>query len=445
MKNKLFYFFVLVGLLLCLPACDISSVKNNEKTQYDINNDCFSLVDFDILTFTDVNLGTGSSRKSHGIKFISKCEIPLTEYSMEIWVYSSSNKLLLNETIDNSAIIEANKTFETTLRMSDNVYDSTKTIKIVYSGKSHQQPSENARGNPKVIELCTVNFYDENHLLAKTTVKSGDTVDEWSAPRKNNYIFLKWCEDSSKTQEFDFSQKITQDTKLYASYTLDAVTINNKINSDTIKSVVTVHNKSYNKNFWGKEKDVQTSVGSGIILNINGEYCYILTNYHLAKKLEDRSYQTITIEDYAGRQYTGTLYQNPNKNVAAISQNYDLALLYIKISSSSNLQILPYSTDPQTGDDIIAIGWHNGQKNAIVYGNVLPYEPPHNLPSNSKSNVTFNVINHNSIITGLSSGGPILNSDLVLVGLHFGNSQSSKEGFAIPVSKILDFWELYIG
>lgn len=417
---------------MCLSSCseNFNEVFNN-NVEYDVTNDCFELLDFELLTLTSFNTKTGASQKSYVVEFTSKCDLPLTEYSIDISVYTSNNKLLSRETIEEVRPIDSNKSFVETIEVPKDLDTPVKKVIATYSGKSNKKPSSTVIGNPKIMEFCTVTFYNGDFALAENVVKKGSTVEEWDAPHKNNYVFSQWCSDASKTQKFNFSSKILQDTKIYASYVLDATTIVNKIRSETMKCVVNISNKKYDKNIFGQKKNETTWNGSGVILNISNNCCYILTANHIVEN-NTRDYQSIIVEDYKGRTYEAKIYQ---KNGPVISEKYGLALIYFK-SPSSDLDVLHFSHDINTGDDIIAIGWHDGQKNTISYGNILEY-------GKKSDKFNFDVIMHDAIISNLHSGGPLFNSDLKFIGLQFSNVHRTNEGIAIPMSKIWEFIEPY--
>lgn len=78
-----------------------------------------------------------------------------------------------------------------------------------------------------------VKFYDQNGEeygedtpQKAQTVKSGEKAVKPEDPKKDFYIFDKWCSDSNGTTEFDFSKDITADTAIYANFTTNEVMVN---------------------------------------------------------------------------------------------------------------------------------------------------------------------------------------------------------------------------
>ncbi|MGI5824800.1 MAG: S-layer homology domain-containing protein [Bacillota bacterium] len=66
---------------------------------------------------------------------------------------------------------------------------------------------------------CIVTFMDGDEKLSAVSVASGGTVNKPADPVKDWYVFRGWYSDKACTKAFDFSQKITGDTKIYAGWT----------------------------------------------------------------------------------------------------------------------------------------------------------------------------------------------------------------------------------
>ena len=169
-----------------------------------------------------------------------------------------------------------------------------------------------------------------------------------------------------------------------------------------------------------------------------------MTNCHVAKKNSSYDNQKFTIEDYQGKTYEGYLYKNPNKSVSAIAASYDLACLYFKPSSTNVKNLSIVSNNPVSNDDVISLGAPKSQSNSITYGNIYDYRKV-TLSETSKalSNVTFEVIYHNAFINNGSSGGPLLDANLSVVGVNYAGN-SSGIGYAIPAEKVKEFLKYYV-
>ncbi len=301
----------------------------------------------------------------------------------------------------------------------------------------------NSTSTPSLSHQVTF-IYNNGAGKYTISVENGLTISTPVDPSKNNHIFFGWYTESNFANRYDFSKPVTKDLTLYAKFVLDTVGLTNKISTDTIKGVVTVYNKSYNS-FLGIETSSTTSQGSGVCFKIQNGYYYILTNCHVALKDADFDDQQITIKDYQGNTYEGHIYKNPNKTYSAIAASYDLACIYFT-SSTSNVKSLPLlSTNPTVETDVIALGAPNGQANCITFGSIVDYKKItlSNTPT-SESNVTFNILRHTASIDNGSSGGPILNSNLKVIGINYAGSGSGVYGYSIPAEKVREFLEIYV-
>jgi S1-C subfamily serine protease/predicted small secreted protein len=220
-----------------------------------------------------------------------------------------------------------------------------------------------------------VEFYVGDELYATSSVAVGKSVASKNAPELKNLIFVGWFYDKECTIEHDFSLPVLVNLKLYAGYTIDAVAASDMINDISVKSTVTVHNKSYNVGYAGVvETSSFISLGSGVVIDISGGYCYVLTNCHVANTEEGYSKSTLTVEDAWGNQFEAQIYQNAKSKVPAISDEYDLALICFKYTPPKETQELVevgIASDPLINDYVIALGSPGGIKNTASFGKVV--------------------------------------------------------------------------
>lgn len=302
-------------------------------------------------------------------------------------------------------------------------------------------PSSSVKGTTaNTYEVTLVyNNGDENGTI---TVEEGKTFATPDDPEKENYIFEGWYSDAKLSKKYDFAGAVTKNLTLYAKYILDAANITNKISQDTMKSLVKVYNENYNMMIFGSEK----FQGSGFCFYVQDGYYFVITNCHVVADDPNYKNQSFTIEDYQGNVYKAYLYENPNKSGSAISPEYDLACLYFKPSSDTNVKAISIASEnPEVGEDVISLGAPKDQANSITYGQISEYRKI-TLDDTEEylSNVTFEVIHHDAFINNGSSGGPLLNSDLNVVGVNYAGSSQTNEGYAIPAEKLIEFLNVYV-
>ena len=298
---------------------------------------------------------------------------------------------------------------------------------------------------PDTIKFCDVNFYVDGELYTTKTVVLGQTVDLPKNPEKENFVFTGWRVDGLISYMYDFSSKVISNLDLQACFTLDTVKLGNLIAQNTLKSTVSILEKSYNV-YPGSliESSYATSLGSGVIIDISGGYCYVLTNAHVVEKKEGFSKQKITVEDAWGNSFEASIYKNPNKSTNAFSKDFDLALICFKLPEKYKFTEIELGEDPSVNDFVISIGNPDGLLNTVTYGNALGYQKINGEEGTAADLITFDSLVHNSPINHGSSGGALLDTSCKLVGLNFAGYGDGKYGCAIPVSKIKDFLSAFV-
>lgn len=288
----------------------------------------------------------------------------------------------------------------------------------------------------------TVKFIVDDSIYETKTVVSGECVSKPKNPTKSNYSFTGWYVDSTLKNEFSFSNGIVDNKVLYAGFKIDAATLTNTITTSTMRSMVTVYNKSYNT-FLGIPTESVTGQGSGVIFNKSSNYYYLLTNCHVAVLKDGYKKQNITVVDYQGNEYEGKIYNNGTYD--SIAASYDLACIYFK-STNSNLRTISFGSVADAGDDVISLGAPKGQSNAITFGKVIDDVKIKLDTETYRSNVTFAVHKHDALIDNGSSGGALLDSNLRLVGINYAGKKVNgfTTGYAIPINKVREFLNKYV-
>lgn len=91
--------------------------------------------------------------------------------------------------------------------------------------------------------------YGEDTPQKAQTVKSGEKAEKPAAPKKDFYIFDKWCSDANGTSEFDFNTEINADTPIYASFMTNEVMVNitDEDNANDLRNYINEKIKKFNE------------------------------------------------------------------------------------------------------------------------------------------------------------------------------------------------------
>jgi S1-C subfamily serine protease len=303
-----------------------------------------------------------------------------------------------------------------------------------------------------LLSLCGCAFSDDGVKVKVTfvcedasqsvLVPLGGVASPPKTPRVEGKLFCGWYTDRECESEYDFSTRVLTETVLYAGFVLDGAALTNEITQSVMSALVTVSNFYPLPN--GREWEAQ---GSGFIYKIEGGRAYVLTNCHVAYA---PSYtQTIRITDFRGEEYEAAVYRKSLFSEPAISAEYDLAILSFPYTGST-LSVIPFADENATiGEEVISLGSPNNQSHAITFGEVLGYRAA-DLPDSAKeeSNVTFEIVYHTAAISNGSSGGPLLDGDLALIGVNYAGLPAEEgevfgHGCAVPLDKVLEFLSLY--
>jgi serine protease Do len=168
--------------------------------------------------------------------------------------------------------------------------------------------------------------------------------------------------------------------------------------------------------------DLYTRYGSGVIIDGDDQFYYVLSNHHITMDALEIS---ITLHD-------GMIY--PGELINAMA-SYDLAL--IRFDTSVDLHVMEMSTTYQHGDQISAMGYPGGifqsSDGTITRTMVL------------ENSLAFPVIHHSAEISHGSSGGALIDGHGKLIGINY--AVKDRDGFfiqsyAIPIVKVLEFLEV---
>ena len=184
---------------------------------------------------------------------------------------------------------------------------------------------------------------------------------------------------------------------------------------------------------------IHTTQGSGVIYAKEGDYYYCLTNAHVVETASTAKNISYTVTDCYGNRYDATYIHSDSSR--------DLAVL--KFSAPESLCIVDLAkSDPEIGEEVIAISSSNHLINSVTFGRVMEYETVkmYDEKGNDITRVKFPVIRHDAPVYSGSSGCAILNLDMKLVGINYGGSTYKEDGsfycgFAVSISHILEYLE----
>ncbi len=299
-------------------------------------------------------------------------------------------------------------------------------------------------GNDLTQVKCKVGFYINGEEYEIKEVTLGSTVMLPDTPKREGYIFTGWYLDPECTRPFDFSLPVLTTTVLYGDIVPDAEAVTRLISDKIMSAVVTVYNKAYNTMGGIIETESATSQGSGVVIDISGGYAYVLTNCHVAEPNKDYSHHRITVEDAQGNSYEARLYKHPNKTEQAISEKYDLALICFEYKTDMGLTEIALGEDPKEFEYIVSIGTPEGKKNTLVFGEAIEYRDISKDDNESFKEMTFDALLHTGALGHGSSGGPLVDMTGALVGINFAGVEDSAFGFAIPISTVREFLDIYV-
>jgi Do/DeqQ family serine protease len=178
------------------------------------------------------------------------------------------------------------------------------------------------------------------------------------------------------------------------------------------------------REFFGRQlptppsKEVQRGVGSGFILNANGE---ILTNAHVVNGTDT---VTVTLKD--GRTLKGKVMGvDPVTDVAVVKVEAE-NLPTVKLGNSQQLK---------PGEWAIAIGNPLGLDNTVTVGIISATGRSSSQVGASQERVNF--IQTDAAINPGNSGGPLLNAQGEVIGVNTAIIQNAQGiGFAIPIQTV---------
>ena len=228
------------------------------------------------------------------------------------------------------------------------------------------------------------------------------------------------------------------------------------------------HGAIYKENLSSSTGDYTACLcGSGVIFNVEKDYTYILTNYHVVynENSVDKNKIFFSACGYVyGREAYPTLtntyldeskkYQRYDWGEDGIEleyvgglATYDLAILKCKtpdiLSKNKNIQPIVLDTSHKIGDWVFAIGNPQNEGLSATSGIISVENEYISLAIGGKTRTYRSIRTDSSIYSG-SSGGGLFNTSGKLVGItNAGDGDSENINYAIPsqiVSNFIDYF-----
>lgn len=274
-------------------------------------------------------------------------------------------------------------------------------------------------------------IFDNGEPTKQYTVSTGYALRDFGVPTKTNSVFTGWYRDEDLTEKY-YGSRVFSSMTLYAAYSLNQKEIEKKIEEETIYSVFTIEVTNMVKN----SNHAYTSQGSGVVFYKEENMYYAFTNNHVVvKPIEYEVTQSISVIDADDSRFTAEKIHELN--------DFDLAI--VKFTSSSNYVIPNIEKMPMKANrDVVAIGSPLGVKNVVTLGKskMITSAPPGK--ETYLSNIDFPVIVHTAKIDNGSSGGPLFDYKLDLVGINYATGTLNKRevSLSIPVDKMLEYIDI---
>ncbi len=413
MKKIYNFFLLLLIFFTTLCGCEI----NKDGLSFEVQNYYFTLEKYELNKESD-DLGNDKCYLS----IYANCAYKLKEVTVNTYLYNGSSNILATYESTIQKNIKTKETFIIDLEIDEYLYSIKSSIDIEFCGKSSDIPYR--------VYTVTFDYGLENEKNLKVEVQKGNTISKPEEKLNYYYVFDCWCTDEELKYEYDFSKKVKKDFTLYARYLKDVSEIVNKVRKTALKSTIGILSLT------------QLSSGSGVVFDSDNDYHYALTNNHVIN-VKENGIKTFNVKDYVGDIYSASLVcSNPN---------YDLAVLKFRKKKT----LIPTIEFNEVGFNdksyrVASIGHPEMEDNVITNGYVYGYYDAPKLEGTKdfQSNVNFSVLKHDAKIYAGSSGGPLIDFDMKLVGINYAGLYIKEtgafiNGYAIPVEKVKEFLDLY--
>ncbi len=198
-----------------------------------------------------------------------------------------------------------------------------------------------------------------------------------------------------------------------------------RVYEEVNRSVVNISTRSYTRDPFFMIAEPQEGAGSGSILDKEG---HILTNYHV---IEGAKFINVTLFD--GSPYVAEVVgADPENDTAVLRIDAPAEELFpVKFGESSGLRV---------GQKVMAIGNPFGLERTLSVGIVSALN--RTLPGRVRGYIMKEIIQIDAALNKGNSGGPLLSSQGLLIGMNTAIANPSRSGentgvgFAIPVNTL---------
>ncbi len=197
---------------------------------------------------------------------------------------------------------------------------------------------------------------------------------------------------------------------------------------------------------WSDHQDAVTSYNigsSGVIIKKEENKYYVATANHVVSDKEELRvypYASLSYRDYIKE--FGTIayseYFNGFPSLIIEYQNVDDDIAIVSFESENNYPVVSYSNDFNKHDKIFSSGCPNGELFTVTFGEIVnPNEKLYMFSDNK----TTNCIKHNCYVAKGSSGSPVFNEKMELIGINIGGKTTCGQfacGYFVKINKVIE-------
>lgn len=186
------------------------------------------------------------------------------------------------------------------------------------------------------------------------------------------------------------------------------------------------------------------SIGnSGVIIKKEKNKYYVATANHVVSNKEELRiypYSSLSYRDYIKEfgvvSYSEYFNSFPSLKIEYQSFLDDIAI--VSFESENDYPVVSYSNNFNKNDKIFSIGCPNGKLFTISFGEIVN---PNEISYMFSDNQATKCIKHNCYVANGSSGSPVFNEKLELIGINIGGKTTFGQfncGYFVRINKVLE-------